>query len=128
MAEKKSLSDLGELLLAKDGLDLRALGRDAVVIDPLFAVATPATRVRARIRTLRTLVDRSFGRRRLGSRGRRGSGLDRGGSRLDRSLGLRVGQLTEVGEGFLVGHYAPTLFLRFIDATSSGCGSWPPCG
>jgi len=45
-----------------------------------------------------------------------------------RSLRLRVGQFAEVGEGFLVGHYAPTLFLRFIDATSRTWGSWPPCG
>ena len=60
--------------------------------------------------------------------GRRSLGGNLGGGAFGRSLGsrrdfgFRVGQLTEVGKGFL-GHYAPTLFLRFIAATSRTLGS-----
>jgi hypothetical protein len=40
------------------------------------------------------------------------------GFRGRRRCGRLLGQLGEIGKGLLVGHYAPTLFLRFIDATS----------
>src|SRR5206468_6240521 len=89
-----------ELLLAEHRLDLRTLGRGAIIL-----------RRRGKF-GCSSFAGRSFGSGFLG----------------DRSLGLRVGQLTEIGKGFLVGHYAPTLFLRFIDATSRTCGFWPACG
>ena len=62
---------------------------------------------------------RSFMRRRLGRHtfGRGGLG------------GFRAGQRAEIGKRLtIVGHQAPTLFLRFIAATSSGSGFCPPCG
>ena len=47
----------------------------------------------------------------------KGGGLGSGGGRRGRG---GAGQLAEVGEGLaIVGHQAPTLFLRFMPATSS---------
>src|ERR671912_44630 len=79
------------------------------------------------------LVELLLAKRRLDlGRRRRSSGLGRCFGRFRSRSWLRrllTGQLGEVGKGLaIVGHYAPTLFLRFIAATSSGCGSWPPCG
>src|SRR3546814_12297428 len=37
-------------------------------------------------------------------------------------------EVLEIGHGLVFSHYAPTLFLRFIDATSSSSGFWPACG
>ena len=45
-----------------------------------------------------------------------------------REAEILLGQVAKVSEGLLVSHYAPTLFLRFIDATSRTSGFWPPCG
>ncbi len=42
-----------------------------------------------------------------------------------------VGELTQIGErltGIGVGHYAPTLFLRFSEPTSMTLGFWAACG
>ena len=39
----------------------------------------------------------------------------------------QAAEIGEIGDGVL-GHYAPTLFLRFIEATSSTAGCWPACG
>jgi hypothetical protein len=55
------------------------------------------------------------------------------GRRLGRFGGNRscAGQVLEVGQaidGIGIGHHAPTLFLRFMEATSSGWGWVPPCG
>src|SRR5205085_1941810 len=52
------------------------------------------------------------------------------GSRLGGGgLGRLAGQRGQIGQGLLVflGHYAPSLFLRCIDATSSVSGSSPAC-
>src|SRR5207253_3283414 len=70
-----------------------------------------------------------LGLRRLGGlRFRSGSlfGSRLGGGR----LGRLAGQRGQIGQRLLVfvGHYAPTLFLRFIAATSRVSGFWPPCG
>ena len=83
---------LVELLLAKHGLDLRALGGDALVVGGFGRPSCGS---------------RSFGGRRVGGR----SGLGGGGRRCRSG----AGQLAEVGEGLaIVGHQAPTLFLRFM--------------
>ncbi|MEN9924772.1 MAG: hypothetical protein RL268_898 [Pseudomonadota bacterium] len=50
----------------------------------------------------------------------------RGGSGSSRGFGNGA-ESGEIGDGFFR-HYAPTLFLRFMAATSSGCGWVPPCG
>src|SRR5207248_9073851 len=64
---------------------------------------------------------RTLGRDAIGRNGF-GRSLDSSGRRRSigngRNLGLWAGQFAQIGKGFLVGHYAPTLFLRFIDATS----------
>ena len=93
---------LVELLLAKQRLDLRAWSRPEP--EPRAGVGASAASVGGR----------SFGCRGLGD---------------CRSFGLRAGQRAEIGKGSSCRPcYAPTLFLRFIAATSRGSGFWPPCG
>src|SRR3546814_676788 len=61
------------------------------------------------------LVDLLFAQR----RGRGFGSLDANGD---------VGEILEIGHGLFVSHYAPTLFLRFIEATSSTSGYCASCG
>ena len=47
-------------------------------------------------------------------------------ARLDRGSAGEGGEIAK--RLAVVGHQAPTLFLRFIAATSRVSGAWPPCG
>ena len=61
------------------------------------------------------------------AQGNVGGSSDIGGIALRRVTG-DVLQIGEIRDGFVlgfVGHYATTLFLRFIEATSSFSGFWP---
>src|SRR5689334_23695381 len=107
---KRGAREVDFLLAAVDD----DLARARLQPDPRNGVLAAAGRIGAAM-----LVELLLAKR-CGFRGRRscrsfvsgGRGLSLG----SRSLGCRLllGQRGEIGKGLLVGHYAPTLFLRFI--------------
>jgi len=113
MAGKKSLSDLGALTNPEP---------EAPVVAETPVAEAPAAETETAEAPAAEVIE-ALARLQLTAISCGGSIRLRGA---DRDL---VALLELVGDRFTsVDIYAPTLFLRFIDATSSGCGFWPACG